>query len=132
MDDRLFTLRQKDNGMDEIKVKSKHIDALPWLEFASPKTGLKFRSKSLLTAKESGIDIQYVNYPKGYTTVWHTHNCSHGIYVLEGILKTHEGLYGPGSFVWFPEGLLMEHGATDEEDVAFLFITNKPFDIDYK
>jgi len=118
--------------MDELKVTSKHMDDLPWLELTNPKTGLKYKSKILLTAKESGIDILYVMYPKGYTTVWHTHNCSHGIYVLEGILKTHEGLYGPGSFVWFPAGLLMEHGATEEEDAILLFITNKQFDIDFK
>jgi hypothetical protein len=31
-----------------------------------------------------------------------------------GTLKTHAGNFGPGSFVWFPEGMLMEHGATDD------------------
>lgn len=36
-----------------------------------------------------------------------------------------------GSFVWFPEGMLMEHGATDDGPVTTLFITNKPFDIRY-
>ena len=25
-------------------------------------------------------------------------------YVLDGILKAHAGSFGPGSFVWFPEG----------------------------
>jgi hypothetical protein len=48
---------------------------------------------------------------------------------LSGTLNTHQGTYGPGSFVWFPEGGSMEHGATDDEDCTFLFITNKPFDI---
>src|SRR4029453_11300460 len=43
----------------------------------------------------------------------------------------HEGTFGPGSFVWFPEGMLMEHGATDDAAVTTLFITNKPFDIRY-
>jgi len=33
--------------------------------------------------------------------------------------------------VWFPEGLIMEHGATASTDVTLLFITNKPFEIDY-
>jgi hypothetical protein len=31
--------------------------------------------------------------------------------VLEGELVTHKGTFGPGSFVWFPEGEVMEHGA---------------------
>ncbi|MBL8219091.1 MAG: hypothetical protein JNL62_07670, partial [Bryobacterales bacterium] len=41
------------------------------------------------------------------------------------------GSYGPGHFVWFPEGETMEHGATAEQDVVVLFITNKPFEIHY-
>jgi hypothetical protein len=34
-------------------------------------------------------------------------------------------------FVWFPEGEVMEHGASAEGDVTVLFITNKKFRIDY-
>ena len=51
--------------------------------------------------------------------------------MLDGTLRTHAGTFGPGSFVWFPEGMLMEHGATDDGDMVALFITNKPFDIRY-
>jgi quercetin dioxygenase-like cupin family protein len=53
------------------------------------------------------------------------------MYVLEGNLVTHKGVFGPGSFVWFPEGEVMEHGASAEGDVTVVFITNKPFRIDY-
>jgi ethanolamine utilization protein EutQ (cupin superfamily) len=53
------------------------------------------------------------------------------MYVLEGTLVTHEGRFGPGSFVWFPEDETMEHGASTEQDVTVLFITNKPFEIRY-
>ena len=53
------------------------------------------------------------------------------MYVLEGTLVTHRGDFGPGSFVWFPEGMVMEHGATAEADVVMLFITNKKFDIHF-
>ena len=54
-----------------------------------------------------------------------------GMYVLEGNLVTHAGTFGPGTFVWFPEGEVMEHGASAEGDVVVVFITNKPFRIDY-
>jgi hypothetical protein len=54
------------------------------------------------------------------------------MYVLEGTLVTHDGQYGLGHFVWFSEGCHMEHGATAEQDVTVLFITNKPFEIHYK
>ena len=53
------------------------------------------------------------------------------MFVLEGQLVTHKGTFGPGSFVWFPEGEVMEHGASAEGDVTVVFITNKPFRIDY-
>lgn len=33
--------------------------------------------------------------------------------------------------MWFPEGGVMFHGATQEQDVTFLFITNEPFDIHF-
>jgi quercetin dioxygenase-like cupin family protein len=53
------------------------------------------------------------------------------MFVLEGTLVTHADELGPGSFVWFPEGMRMEHGATAKTEVVALFITNKPFDIHY-
>ncbi len=54
------------------------------------------------------------------------------MYILEGTLVTHAGNYGPGTFVWFPEATMMEHGATAAADVTVLFITNKPFEIHYQ
>ena len=66
----------------------------------------------------------------------HRHERLHDMfYVLEGTLTMRLGdetcELGPGSFVWFPEGMMMEHGATQDNDVTLLFITNKPFDIHY-
>jgi len=89
-------------------------------------------SKHLVTDDETGALIKQIIYPKSFKTRWHTHPCSHGIYVLKGKLKTNKGVYGPGSFVWFPEGVLAEHGSTDEEDVEILFITNKTFGIKFQ
>jgi quercetin dioxygenase-like cupin family protein len=72
-----------------------------------------------------------VRYPAGVINPRHTHPCGHGMFVLEGELVTHRGAFGPGSFVWFPEGEVMEHGASPAGDVVVLFITNKAFRIDY-
>lgn len=80
---------------------------------------------------ETGVTVRLVKYPAGFTNIWHTHPCAHGMYVLEGTLVTHDGSFGPGSFVWFPEGMKMQHGATQTEDVAVLFLTNKTFEIHY-
>ncbi|MGE4484127.1 MAG: cupin domain-containing protein [Oscillospiraceae bacterium] len=119
-----------DNG--DLKVFSTDANAMSWVERPNPKTGMSCYIKILHQDEETGMRVNLGFYPKGYITKWHDHHCGHGMYVLEGILKTHEGVYGPGSFVWFPEGIVAEHGATAETDVLTLFITNKLFDINYK
>ena len=53
------------------------------------------------------------------------------MFVLEGTLVTHQGAFAPGNFVWFPEGVVMEHGASAEADVTVVFITNTRFEIHY-
>lgn len=107
-------------------------NAQPWEERPNEKVGRSLYRKNLFTDPETGMEIRLVRYPAGAVNPSHTHPCAHGMYVLEGKLKTHDGEFGPGSFVWFPEGSVMEHGATAEEDVVVLFITNKPFEIHYR
>jgi quercetin dioxygenase-like cupin family protein len=85
-----------------------------------------------MTDPETGMEVRLVRYPAGTINPLHTHPCAHGMYVLEGTLVTHDGQYGPGHFVWFPEGCVMEHGAAAGQDVTVLFITNKPFEIFYQ
>lgn len=104
---------------------------LPWEERFNERIGRALFRKNLYTEPETGMEIRLVRYPAGIINPAHTHPCGHGMYVLEGTLVTHEGRYAPGSFVWFPEGQVMEHGASADADVVVLFITNKPFRIDY-
>ena len=94
------------------------------------KIGKVSYSKVVYTDPNSGMLIKYVHYPKGTIARDHTHHCGHGMYVLKGTLYTDQGDFEEGSFVWFPEGVVMAHGAKDT-DVDCVFITNKPFDIDY-
>jgi len=94
-----------------------------------PVDGLQ--SEQLIEDPDTGMSVMKMKYFAGFTNEWHTHPCAHGMYVLDGILKTHAGSFGPGSFVWFPEGMEMEHGATQDNDVTFLFIANKPLGIHY-
>lgn len=102
-----------------------------WKERFSERAGMPLREKMLVQDGDTGMMIREAIYPKGFKTKWHVHPCSHGMYVLSGKLKTHEGVYGPGSLVWFWEGGKAEHGATDEEDLHVLFISNKEFAIEY-
>ena len=103
-----------------------------WEERFNEKLGRALFRKMLYVDPETGADVRLVKYPAGVINPAHTHPCGHGMYVLEGTLVTHQGQYGPGSFVWFPEGETMEHGASPDGDVIVLFITNKTFRIDYK
>ena len=109
------------------------IDTLqqPWEERFNEKIGRALFRKNLYTDPNTGAEIRLVRYPAGVINPSHTHPCGHGMYVLEGMLVTHNGSYGPGTFVWFPEGEVMEHGASADADVIVLFITNKSFRIDY-
>jgi quercetin dioxygenase-like cupin family protein len=106
-------------------------NAMPWGELYIEQLQLGVPLKAFISDPDTGMSVQMIRYDAGFTNPWHRHNCAHGIYVLEGTLRTHAGNFGPGSFVWFPEGMLMEHGATDDAAVTTLFITNKPFDIRY-
>lgn len=107
-------------------------NAIPWEERFNEKIGRTLYRKNLIEDAETGMEVRLVRYPAGVMNPLHTHPCAHGMYVLEGTLVTHEGRYGPGMFVWFPEGSEMEHGAAAELDVTVLFITNKRFDIHYR
>ena len=113
-------------------IVAKDSAALPWQERFNEKLGRNLYRKDLFTDPETGMEVRLVRYPAGIVNPRHTHPCAHGMYVLEGTLVTHQGSFGPGSFVWFPEGEVMEHGASAEGDATVLFVTNKPFRIDYQ
>ncbi len=93
--------------------------------------GWSFLDKSLVSDKETGMIINATRYPKGYYKPRHVHPMSHGMMILEGRMKTETGIYEPGDFIWDPAGLITSHGATDEEDVLYLFIATQPFQIEY-
>lgn len=106
-------------------------NVMPWEERFNEKLGRALYRKSLFTDPDTGMEIRLVRYPAGVVNPAHTHPCAHGMFVLEGTLVTHKGNFGPGTFVWFPEGEVMEHGAGPEADAIVVFITDKHFRIDY-
>jgi quercetin dioxygenase-like cupin family protein len=101
----------------------------PWEKFPVPRIHAELDALPLIADPDTGMQVMKLIYRAGLTNPWHTHPCALGIYVLDGTLATHQGEYPPGSFVWFPEGGTMNHGAAADEDCTFLFIRNKPFDI---
>jgi len=119
------------NHMPPRQLVAVNANELPWEERFNERIGKALFRKNLYTDEETGMEIRLVRYPAGIINPAHTHPCGHGMYVLEGTLVTHAGSFSPGSFVWFPEGEVMEHGASAEGDVVVVFITNKAFRIDY-
>jgi len=117
--------------MPDLKITAIDTNALDWEELPNEKIGRSLFRKELIIDPDTGMTVRLVRYPAGVINPLHTHPCAHGMYVLEGTLRTHDGDYGPGHFVWFPEGSVMEHGATAEGDVTALFVTNKQFEIHY-
>ena len=122
----------KDAGDIDLKEIAFDTSSMEWEKEWSEYNQNYIFNKRFIDDEDTGMKIKQMIYPMGFNTRWHTHPCSHGIYVLRGKLKTNKGLYGPGSFVWFPEGVLAEHGSTPEEDVEVLFITNKAFEINFQ
>jgi anti-sigma factor ChrR (cupin superfamily) len=102
-----------------------------WDLFPVPYIDAQLEHHPLHSDAETGMMVLKMVYRAGFTNPWHSHFCGHGFYVLDGVLDTHQGQYGPGSWVWFPEGGLMYHGATKENDCTFLFVTNKKFSIHF-
>jgi len=106
--------------------------AVEWDKSFNPRLGVDLGRLMLRKDPDNGAEIRMIRYPKGIVNPKHTHPCGHGIFVLEGKLRTHKGTYGPGTWVWFPEGETMEHGATDEADMIGILIIDKTFEIFYK
>jgi quercetin dioxygenase-like cupin family protein len=107
-------------------------NAMPWEERFNEHLGQSLFRKKLIDDPDTGMRVRLVRYPAGVMNKRHTHPCAHGMYVLEGTLVTHAGRFTPGHFIWFPEGEVMEHGATPEADVTVLFFSNKAFEIHYQ
>lgn len=119
------------NTFEPKKITISDTNKMPWEECFNEKIGRNMYRKMLVQDPDTGMEIRITRYPAGWTTPRHIHHCSHGMYVIEGTLKTHEGCYSPGTMVWFPEGVPAEHGATAEADVTVMFVTNKRFDIQF-
>src|SRR5215467_1855111 len=85
-----------------------------WDKFPIPEIGAELDFVPLITDSDTGMMVLKMTYKAGFTNPWHTHPCAHGVYVLEGTLTTHQGNYPAGSFVWFPEGGKMHHGASSD------------------
>jgi quercetin dioxygenase-like cupin family protein len=122
--------RQEDHSMHPRQFSSVDPATVPWRQEPLPgKENLYI--KALLADPQTGTGVDLVRYPAGVVTPSHTHPYGHGMYILQGKLITNHGTFGPGMFVWFPEGETIYHGATADQDAVVLFIRHEPFDIQF-
>jgi len=121
---------QEDHSMHQRKFSSVDTAAVPCREVARPSKESLY-TKTLLADSQNGTGVDLLRYPAGVVTPKHTHQHGHGMYVLQGKLITNHGTFGPGMFVWFPEGETIYHGATADQDAVVLFIRHEPFDIQF-
>jgi quercetin dioxygenase-like cupin family protein len=103
---------------------------IPWSELPMPNKQSLYR-KTLRADAQDGTGVDLLRYPAGVVTPIHAHPHGHGMYILQGKLVTNHGTFNPGTFVWFPGGEKIYHGATKEADAVVLFIRHEPFQIDF-
>ena len=102
--------------------------AMPWEERYQAALGKSNFRKLLLQDPDTGMEIRLLRLPGAGsrppgipTTAPTACTCSKAPLSRRPDLRPR--------FVWFPVGMLMEHGAPADSDVVMLFITNKKFDI---
>ena len=107
------------------------VDTMAWGEANMHPTLQWFRKRLVNDTTARGIYVSLLRYPAGVINPSHTHPHPHGFYVLQGQLGTSRGTFEAGTFVWFPAGEVISHGAGPGEDMVALFVSGAPFKIDY-
>ena len=94
---------------------------MPWIE---TKPGQAW-SKVLWVGAESGRWAVLLKWKQGYVAAPHKHLSAAFAFILSGKLAVRDTVYGPGDFVYEPNGMV--HGATTAlEDTEYLFICDGP------
>ena len=117
--------------MSDLARKTCKTAARPGEDLANPVLGKTFHRKGLMQDVETGMEVMPVRFPAGTITPSHRHPCGHWLHVLEDALHTQAGTHGTGDFIWDPEANIGERGATGAGPVTLLFVSNKPFGIEY-
>jgi len=83
------------------RLASRFLDVpnMPWEKTKFPGIQIK-----VLYADDDGITTALFKLEPGAVVPLHEHTALEQTYVLEGSLEDHEGVCGPGQFVWRPAG----------------------------
>jgi len=105
----------------DAKLASRFLDVpnMPWEKTKFPGIQIK-----VLYSDADGITTALFKLAPGAVVPLHEHTALEQTYVLEGTLEDHEGVCGPGQFVWRPAG--NQHEATAPNGALILGFFLKP------
>jgi anti-sigma factor ChrR (cupin superfamily) len=103
------------------ELASHYIDALnlPWEPTKFP--GIRIK---VLYSDDNGVTTALFRLDPGAVVPLHEHTALEQTYVIEGTLEDHEGVAGPGQFVWRPAG--NQHEAVAPNGAVLLGFFLKP------
>jgi anti-sigma factor ChrR (cupin superfamily) len=103
------------------ELASRYLDVpnMPWEETKFP--GIRIK---VLYSDDSGITTALFKLDPGAVVPLHEHTALEQTYVLEGTIEDHEGVCGPGQFVWRPAG--NQHEAVSPNGAVILGFFLKP------
>jgi anti-sigma factor ChrR (cupin superfamily) len=99
---------------------SHYLDApnMPWEPTRFP--GIKIK---VLYSDDSGITTALFKLEPGAVVPLHEHTALEQTYVIEGTIEDHEGVCGPGQFVWRPAGNQHEAVSPNGAVILGFFLT---------
>src|SRR3989442_14083349 len=94
---------------------------MPWEQTKFP--GIRIK---VLYSDDSGITTALFKLDPGAVVPLHEHTALEQTFVLEGTIEDHEGVCGPGQFVWRPAGNQHEAVAATGALILGLFLEPTP------
>ena len=103
------------------ELASRYLDVpnMPWEPTKFP--GIRIK---VLYSDDSGMTTALFKLDPGAVVPLHEHTALEQTFVLEGTLEDHEGVCGPGQFVWRPAG--NKHEAVAPNGASFLASSSSP------
>jgi anti-sigma factor ChrR (cupin superfamily) len=98
------------------------VPSMPWEPTKFPGIEIK-----VLYSDKDGITTALFRLAAGAVVPLHEHTALEQTYVLEGALHDHEGVCGPGQFVWRPAGNQHEAVAPDGALILGFFLKPNRF-----
>src|SRR2546421_9880218 len=104
------------------ELASRYLDVpnMPWEQTAFP--GIRIK---VLYSDDSGMTTALFKLDPGAVVPLHEHTALEQTFVLEGTLEDHEGVRGPGQFVWRPAGNKHEAVAPNGAPILGFFLKPK-------